>query len=98
MTPMRKRMIHELQLHRKSPKTIEAYVTAVAQLARHYGCSPDRISLEQIREFLHYLIVERKLAFSSCRRNVPASCPSRWAAGRLPTCWRPPATPSTECC
>jgi len=39
MTPMRKRMIHELQLQRKSPKTIEAYVTAVAQLARHYGRS-----------------------------------------------------------
>jgi integrase/recombinase XerD len=70
MTPMRKRMIHELQLHRKSPKTIEAYVTAVAQLARHYGRSPDRISLEQIREFLHYLIVERKLAFSSCNQKL----------------------------
>jgi integrase/recombinase XerD len=70
MTPMRKRMIHELELHRKSPRTVEAYVTAVAQLARHYGRSPDRISLEQIREFLHYLIVERKLAFSSCNQKL----------------------------
>ena len=70
MTPMRKRMIHELELHRKSPKTVEAYVTAVAQLARHYGCPPDRISLEQVREFLHYLIVERKLAFSSCNQKL----------------------------
>jgi integrase/recombinase XerD len=70
MTPMRKRMIHELELHRKSPKTIEAYVTAVAQLARHYGRSPDHISLEQVREFLHHLIVERKLAFSSCNQKL----------------------------
>lgn len=70
MTPMRKRMIHELELHRKSPRTIEAYVTAVAQLARHYGRSPDRISVEQIREFLHHLIVERKLAFSSCNQKL----------------------------
>ena len=41
MTPMGKRMIHELQLHRKSPKTIEAYVTAVAQ---GKGCK-DRYTL-----------------------------------------------------
>ena len=70
MTPMRKRMIHELELHRKSPRTIEAYVTAVAQLARHYGRSPDRISLEQVREFLHHLIAQRKLAFSSCNQKL----------------------------
>jgi len=63
-------MIHELELHRKSPRTVEAYVTAVAQLARHYGRSPDRISLEQVREFLHHLIVERKLAFSSCNQKL----------------------------
>ncbi len=35
MTPLRQRMIHELELHRTSPHTIGAYVTAVAQLARH---------------------------------------------------------------
>ncbi|MHC4180566.1 MAG: tyrosine-type recombinase/integrase, partial [Planctomycetota bacterium] len=70
MTPMRKRMIHELQLHRKSPRTVEAYVKAVAQLARYYGRSPDRISLEQVREFLHHLIAERKLAFSSCNQKL----------------------------
>jgi integrase/recombinase XerD len=70
MTPMRKRMIHELELHRKSPKTIEAYVTAVTQLARHYGRSPDRITLEEVRDFLHHLITERKLAFSSCNQKL----------------------------
>jgi hypothetical protein len=33
MTALRQRMIRELELHRKSAKTIQAYVTAVAQLA-----------------------------------------------------------------
>ena len=33
MTPLRNKMIRELELHRKSPRTIEAYVAAVAQLA-----------------------------------------------------------------
>lgn len=70
MTPLRLKMIRELELHRKAPKTIEAYVTAVVQLARHYGRSPDRIELEEIRDFLHYLITERKLAFSSCNQKL----------------------------
>jgi site-specific recombinase XerD len=63
-------MIRELELHRKSPKTIEAYVAAVAQLARHYGRSPDRITLEEVRGFLHHLIAERELAFSSCNQKL----------------------------
>lgn len=70
MTPLRLKMIRELELHRKSPKTIEAYVTAVAQLARYYNRSPDQITVEEIREFLHHLITERKQAFSSCNQKL----------------------------
>jgi hypothetical protein len=58
MTPLRQKMIRELELHRKSPRTVHAYVTAVAQLAQHYGRSPDTISIEEVREFLHYLITQ----------------------------------------
>jgi len=70
MTPLRQRMIHELELHRKSPHTIEAYVTAMAQLARHYGRSPDAISVEEIRDFLHHLITVQKVAFSTCNQKL----------------------------
>ena len=70
MTPLRQRMIHELELHRKSRHTIEAYVTAVAQLARHYGRSPEAISVEEIRDFLHHLITVQKAAFSTCNLKL----------------------------
>jgi site-specific recombinase XerD len=63
-------MIYELELQRKSPKTIEAYITAVAQVAGHFGRSPDEISLEQVREFLHHLITVRKLAFSAVNQKL----------------------------
>jgi site-specific recombinase XerD len=63
-------MIYELQLHRKAPSTIEAYVSAVAQLAVHYGRSPERITLEEVRAFLHYLIAHRKVAFSTCNQKL----------------------------
>jgi site-specific recombinase XerD len=70
MTPLREKMIRELELYRKSPKTIEAYVTAVAQLARYYGRAPDSISIDQVRDFLHYLITQRKVAFSTCNQKL----------------------------
>lgn len=70
MKPLRYRMIHELELHRKSPKTIAAYVMAVAQLARYYNRPPDRISVDEIREWMHFLITEKKLAFSSCNQKL----------------------------
>jgi len=63
-------MIRELELHRKSPRTIGPYVAAVAQLAKHYGRSPDTISIEEIREFLHYLITVRKVAYSTCNQKL----------------------------
>ena len=63
-------MIRELELRRKSPRTVEAYVTAVAQLASHYRRSPEAISVEEVRDFLHYLITQRKVAFSTCNQKL----------------------------
>ena len=72
MTPLRERMIRELELHRKSPLTVNANVKAVAQLAQHYGRSPDVISVEDVRNFLHYLITQKKVAFSTCNQKLAA--------------------------
>ena len=70
MSPLREQMIRVLELHRKSPHTIKAYVTAVEQLANHVGQSPDSITIDQVRDFIHYLITERKLSFSSCNQRM----------------------------
>lgn len=70
MTPLRARMIRELELHRKAPKTIKAYVASVAQLAQFYGRSPEKLSLEEIRSFLHHLITVRKVAYSTCNQKL----------------------------
>lgn len=70
MTALRDRMIRELELHRKAPKTVQAYLTAVTQLAQHYHRSPDRISPEEVRDFLHHLITQRRVAYSTCNQKV----------------------------
>ena len=65
MTPLRQRMVQELQLQRKSEHTSKAYLLAVKQLATHYGKAPDDISPDEVRQFIHHLIVKRKLANAS---------------------------------
>jgi len=72
MTPLRKKMIRELELQRKAPATVHQYVHAVADLARHYGRTPERISLEEVRSYLHCLLVDRKLAASTCNLKIAA--------------------------
>ena len=72
MTPLRKRMIRELELRRKAPTTVSSYVKAVEELARYYRRSPDRISTEEIRNYMHFLIVEKKLSYSSCNHKIVA--------------------------
>jgi site-specific recombinase XerD len=52
----------DLALRGYAERTIEAYVHAVAQLARHYKCSPDRLTEEHVRDYLVYLTVDKKVA------------------------------------
>ena len=68
MTPLRAKMIRDMQLQRLAPQTQKAYVTAVTGLAKFYQCSPERLNPEQIRTYLHHLLVERHLAWSSCNQ------------------------------
>ncbi len=65
MTPLRRRMLDALVLHGKAKRTQEAYISAVAQLARHYRRSPDLLSGEQIEAYLVHLLRERQLTRST---------------------------------
>ena len=62
MTPLRHRMMQDLQLRGYSDRTVEAYVRAVAQLAQFYHASPDQLCEEQIRQYLLHLSTVQKVA------------------------------------
>ncbi len=62
MTPLRQRMIQDLQLRGLSDRTVEAYVRAVAQLAQFYHASPDQLNEEQVRQHLLHLTTVQKVA------------------------------------
>jgi len=65
MTPLRQRMIEDMQVRNLSPHTQRAYLETVARFARHFGRSPAVLGPEQIRAYQVYLTQERKLAPSS---------------------------------
>lgn len=72
MTPLRQKMIRELELQRLQPSTVKQYVSAVVGLAEFYRRSPDEISREEARSYLHYLLVDRKLAAQTLNCRVVA--------------------------
>jgi integrase/recombinase XerD len=43
MTPLRRRMIDDMQLRNLAPRTIKAYVSRVGTFARHFGRSPEAL-------------------------------------------------------
>lgn len=62
MTPLRQRMIEDMQLRGFSARTQESYATAVRQLAEHYHTRPDRLTEEDLRRYFLYLANEKKVA------------------------------------
>jgi len=64
MTPLRQRMIEDLQLRGLSAKTQDSYLRAVRQLAEHYRKSPDLITEEELRLYFLYLKNDKQISRS----------------------------------
>jgi integrase/recombinase XerD len=64
MTALRQRMIQDMRLRNLSQHTIDAYVLAVKQFANHFEQSPERLSGEQVREYLLHLVQEKRVSWS----------------------------------
>ncbi len=65
MGVLRERMRREMVVRKLSPRTQESYITAVVGLTRYYRRSPDRITDSDVRDYVVYLLEERKLAWGS---------------------------------
>ena len=60
MTPLRQRMLEDMQLKGFSERTQECYLRSVRQLAQHFNKPPDRITEEELRQyFLHIKNVKK---------------------------------------
>ena len=72
MTPLRQRMIEDMQLRNLAPRTIDCYVRQVALFARHFRRSPALLGLDEIRTYQLHLVHQRKLSWSSFNQAVCA--------------------------
>ena len=66
MTALRQRMLEDLQIRNYAPTYDPGEdILQVAQFAKHFGKSPDRLGAEQIREYQLFLIKEGRIALST---------------------------------
>ena len=72
MTPLRQRMIDDMQLRNLAPATQRNYIYHVARFASYYGLSPERLDLEDIRQFHLYLLNDRKYSPEAVNQSVSA--------------------------
>ena len=56
LSPLRRRMIEDMTIRNLSPATQRSYVHAVAKFSGHFGRSPDRLGLEDVRAFQVHLV------------------------------------------
>jgi integrase/recombinase XerD len=62
----------DLELKNFSPKTVSCYLTCMVHFVRHFGRSPAELGEEEIRNYLHYLIREKKASQSSINQAYSA--------------------------
>ena len=61
MTPLRQRMLEELQRRNYSQATIESYIFSVKEFAEYFHKSPDLLGAEEVRRYQLYLLNDKKL-------------------------------------
>jgi integrase/recombinase XerD len=72
MTPLRQRMIQDMQLRTFAPGTVSVYVNCIARFARHFGKSPELLGPEDVRAYLLHLIEQRRPSWSYYNQNLHA--------------------------
>ena len=59
MPPLRRRMLEDMQIRNYSPHTIDGSLRYVAQFAKHFHTSPDRLGAEHIRTYQLHLLQQQ---------------------------------------
>jgi len=65
-------MLQEMQIRNYSERTIVSYIHCIERLAVYYKCSPDLLSIEQIKSYLHYCVVNKQESASTLNQIISA--------------------------
>src|SRR4029450_79012 len=70
MTPLRKRMLEELQLRNLSETTIQTYLRLVERFAKHFGESPERAGQRVMESVTQFITQNLKLKVNEAKSAV----------------------------
>ena len=59
-SPLRQRMIEDMTIRNLSPATQQSYIYAVRKFSRHFGASPDRLGIADVRTYQLHLIAKKR--------------------------------------
>lgn len=71
MTPLRQRLIEDMQLRNRSPVTTKSYVRYIAQFAKFFGRSPEELTPDHARQYQLHLL-RKKVSWSTFNQSVCA--------------------------
>ena len=101
MTPLRQRMLDDMQIRNFSPGTIECYTDHVGRFAQFFGKSPEQLGPDEVRTYQLHLVKERKVGWSSFNQAVCAlrflyrhTLPRDWHVERIPFGKKPKTLPA----
>jgi integrase len=69
VSPLRQRMIGDMELAGYTPGTQQTYLGAVVKLQDHYQVRPDRLSEKQVQQYILWLRNEKKVAKGTFQSN-----------------------------
>jgi integrase/recombinase XerD len=72
VTHLRRVMLEELQRRNYAKTTVEYYIRAVEQFAKHFNRPPDQLNQDHLRTYQAYLLRERKLEPRTVKLHVSA--------------------------
>src|SRR5438874_1214162 len=72
MTPLRQRMLEDMQLRNFAPATPRQYIHYVADFAKFFWTSPEHLDLEDVRQYMLHLTNDRRLSPESIHTFVTA--------------------------
>jgi integrase/recombinase XerD len=72
MTPLRQRFIEDMLLRGLAPTTQRSYIHYVAEFAKYYNTSPEKLDLEAVRQYQLYLLNEKRMSPQSVNTFVTA--------------------------
>lgn len=65
-------MYQEMLVRNYSPRTIRTYIGLISRLSHYYQCSPEHLSISQVKRYLFYCINERHFSTGTINQIISA--------------------------